>query len=113
MSVVGIKEFEEVVDFGLSIGKAIGTALEDGKFDFTDVFTILPAFMGANAAIQGISDVPAEIADLDDEEYKALVEKFKQGFDLENDDVEVKIEMAFSIGLKIAQLAASFGKKSA
>ena len=106
----GTKEFEEMVAFGMGIGKAIASSLEDGKFDFGDVFKILPALMQANAAIQGMEKIPAELKDLDDAEYKALTEKFKAEFDLEDDEVEAKVELGYQIALKVAQLVASFGK---
>ena len=107
---MGTKEFDEMVSFGMGLGQAIAQALEDGKVNFSDVFKVLPALMSASDAFEGVENIPAELADLDDAEYANLVAKFKKEFDLDDDEVEAKVELGYQIALKVAQLVASFKK---
>jgi len=107
----GVKELQDVVRFGLAMGNALGEALEDGKLSMSDLFKVLPALMTANAALEGIGKVPEELKDLDESEYQGLVAEMKAEFNLENDDMEAKIEKAYEVALKVAQLAAMFMKK--
>ena len=85
---MGIQQLKEVVKVGLDIGKALsdGIGIED-----------VTALLGLPAAIEGITDVPAEIADLDDEEKEELKQFVQDNFDLPDDDLEAFIESAISV----------------
>ena len=101
---MGIQETKDVVYAGLKIGEA----LSDGV-DITDVgaLTSLPA------AISGISDVPAEIADLDEAEMEELKMFVQDNFDIPDDDVEKFVEKAISTVIQLYQLFLAFKEMKA
>lgn len=94
-----IKETKEVVYAGLKIGEA----LSDG-IDITDVgaLTALPA------AISGISNVPAEIADMDAAEMEELKQFVKDNFDIPDDRLEEFIEKAVATVVQVYGLYAAY-----
>lgn len=89
---LGIKELKDVVAFGLDVGEALsdGVGIED-----------VSALFGIADAIAGISEVPAELADLDEAEAEELKKFVAEEFDLPDDRLEEFIEAAISavIGL--------------
>jgi hypothetical protein len=95
----GIKELKDVVYAGLKIGEALsdGIGIED-----IGALTSLPA------AIAGISDVPAEIADLDEAEAEELKQYVKDNFDIPDDKLEAFIEQAVETVVKIYALYLAF-----
>jgi hypothetical protein len=97
----GIDETKEALKFVLGLGNALGTALEDKKFSMSD----LPAFMGpmmaAPAAFSGISNVPKEMGDLDDQEKADLMQFAKDEFDLADDKLEGTVEEGLALAVQI------------
>lgn len=60
----GIKETKDVLDFLAKLGQGVNVSLlDDDKITVKDTFKFTEAFIALPAAIQGIKDVPTELAD--------------------------------------------------
>lgn len=94
----GINELKEVVAFGVSLGNALGKALEDGKITLTDAGLVVDPLLKAVPAFNGLEQVPAELADLTDEEKAELLQFVSEAFDIPQEKTEALVER----GLKIA-----------
>lgn len=107
----GIKETKEVVAFALDLGFRIKEALADGKIDVGEAIGIGFSIPGPLIkAIGGISQVPAEIADLDDEEIVELSEMIADKFGL-NADVERLLAYALKWVAATIELVGAIPKK--
>jgi len=95
----GIKELKEVVKAAVSIGEALadGIGIED-----------VAALLDLPAAIEGITQVPAEVADLDEAERKELQDFIQAEFDLPDDEVEEFVETAIIWAFSTFELYAKF-----
>lgn len=96
---LGIQETKDVVYAGLKIGEAIsdGVQIED-----IGALTALPA------AISGITDVPAELADMDEVEAEELKQFVKDNFDIPDDKLEEFIEEAVATAVQVYKLYVKF-----
>lgn len=106
-----MKETKEIVRFGLKLGKALQEAMEDGNINLIDAFKFLPVLKELKTAVEGAAKIPAELKDMDDEERAELLDYFQEHFDLEDDELEAKVEMALDVGLALLKLALGFIKK--
>lgn len=97
----GIEQTKEMLIFGFKLGEAFESSLKDGKFTLTDLQNFLPAVMSAPAAFSQIEELPKELADLDANEMAALKTFVQQEFNLEDDELELKIEAALGLALNI------------
>lgn len=97
----GIQESKELIAFTLKLGNGLGASLEDGKLSFTDAPKFMDAMMAAPAAFQGISEVPAEMKDLDEAEKAELIAYAKTEFDIPQDKVEELVEEGLSLAIAI------------
>jgi len=93
----GTTQTKEMLDFVFTLVKSIDKAMQDGKFDYSDIITIIPAFMKIGAALKDVQDIPRELADLDKEEMNDLKKFVRDNFDISNDKVEKYIIIAFDI----------------
>lgn len=107
----GVKEFKDVVRFGLKLGQALQGALEDGSINIMDALKFLPVLKELQSAVQGANKIPAELKDLDEKEKDELVAYFQKEFDLPNDAMEHMIEMSVQVGFSLLQLGLGFVKK--
>lgn len=96
---MGIEELKDVVKLGLDIGEALvdGIGIED-----------ISALFSLPEAIAGISNVPDEIADLDEAEKAELQEFVRAEFDIPNDQLEEFIESAIAVVLELYGLYIKF-----
>jgi len=96
---LGIEELKDVVDFGLGVGEALsdGVGIED-----------ISALFALPEAITGISDVPAEIADMDEAERAELNQFVKDNFDIPDDKLEEFIEAAVAVVINLYGLYVKF-----
>lgn len=64
-----IKNTLDVIDFGMAIGNGVAKSLkDDGKVTVGDLPNFMPAVMLLPATIEGISDIPAELKELNESE---------------------------------------------
>lgn len=69
----GVKELTDVVKLGVAIANAGVMVAADKKVDLADLPTIMAILPLVPSALEGISKVPAEAADLDSAEGAALL----------------------------------------
>lgn len=100
----GTKETKDLLDFALSLGNGLGNALEDG-FQLSDLALLLPALLKIGDALNGIGNVPAELADLDDTELADLKAFIQGKFDIPQDKIEPAIEQGIDLGIRVANYA--------
>jgi hypothetical protein len=100
------KDLVEVVDFAFNIVDALKAAKEnDGKIDFKDFPFLFPLFDDAQAAVDGWDNIGNSWRNSTEEERTQVIDRFKQRFDLPNDQVEAKIEKAIVAGSLILDIA--------
>jgi hypothetical protein len=88
----GINETKDVVLAAVALGNAVSKSLEDGKIGISDVGSFVGAVTALPAALAGIGQVKAELADLDDAEKAELLAAVKSHFDIADDKVEAIVE---------------------
>ncbi len=106
----GIQNLKEVLDFGFGLGGAVKNSLKDGSFGVSDVQYLMPVFPTFGPMIDNINEVPKEIADIDDEELKVLVEYSLTNFAhiIEKEKVIEQVKCALAFGLAGLKLFKSF-----
>ena len=104
MSGININETKDVVIFLSKVANASVAALQDdGKITIADAFKFAGAATSLFPALSGISQVPAELADLDPIEKEELIALVKEELELE-DNVEQVVEKALQIAGQIKEL---------
>lgn len=102
---LGLKETKDVLFFVFSFTRAMQLAMEDGEFSWTDARHFIEPAQAIMEAADNITDVIPEIADITPEEMAELVEYIKDEFDIEDDDLEAKIESALDAGVELLGMA--------
>lgn len=69
-----VKETKEALAFAFSLAEAARKALADGSIGITDVPYLIPAFMAAGPALQGMSNLPRELGDLSNDDALELMQ---------------------------------------
>ena len=104
MSALNITETKDVVILLAKVANAsVESLADDGKITVADVFKFGGAATALFPAIAGISQVPAELADLDPIEKDELIALVKQELNLE-ENVELVVEKALTIAAEIKEL---------
>lgn len=103
---LGIQETNDLLTFVGSFASTSAAVLEDGKVSLFELALFFESATLVKPAIDGIKQVPAELADLTDEEKKVLVENFATRFDLPNDRAEALTEKGLALGLSLVQFIA-------
>ena len=100
----GTQKIKEALDFGFGFAQTIKEALaDDGKISgIGEYIKIAKSVKPALEVIKSIGEMKDEFVDLDPMERDEIVEYFSEKFDLDNDEVELKIEKAFALLLSIA-----------
>jgi len=106
-----VKNTKEVFELGLAIGRAIASAANDGKWGIMDLMHFLPVITKIAPAVKDIKLIPEEIGELSDQERDELKALLAKDFDISDDELEDKIELAFDVGLRVLQLGADFWLK--
>lgn len=89
---LGTQETKEALDFLFDLTDAIINSLEDGKVNLLDAPKFLKPIRSAGKGIGSINQVPKEIVDMTSDEWKELSEFVSERFQIENKDLEPKIE---------------------
>lgn len=96
------KDLKEVLDFGLTVAMIADQKLQDG-FQWTDVFGFVPTMVKLPKAVEGIENVPYEIAELEEDENgrAELVAYVKEIYDIDDDHAEKLVEHGIRVGLEL------------
>lgn len=98
-----VKETKEALKFALNLAQVVGVSLEDGKVGLEDLVLLLGALSGAGEAFKGLSEIPAELGELSNEEkdeLKTVVEEF----DIPQEAIEDTIQAGLKLILDIIAL---------
>jgi len=106
----GIQNLKEVLDFGFGLGGAVKKSLNDGSFGYSDIQYLMPVFPSFAPMIDNIDEVPREIADIDEDELKELIEYSLKNFAsiIEKEKVVEQVKYALAFGLAGLKLFKSF-----
>jgi hypothetical protein len=91
----GTETIKKAILAVVGFGNMTGRALDDGRLDLKDlgVLTLLPpAIIALWQAVTNVTDLKAELADLDQAEIQELKDFFKKEFDIPEEDIEKRIE---------------------
>lgn len=88
---MGIENLKKIVVFLAVLASAGDKATQDG-LSFEDAGIIIPALMGAPAALSGMDQAKLEAKDLDTAELAELNVAVADALDLTNDKVEAIVE---------------------
>jgi len=98
---IGIDETLDAVDFAISFANAIVLAYEDGTLSLTDFGYAMTPFMKIPAVLSGINAIPAELANLSEEELDTIITKVQEDLEVDNEkakDIVIKsLSLAYSI----------------
>ena len=102
-----IKDIEDVIIFGLLLTNAIDKAQEDGNIDWKDTLEFVKPISALPAALNGITEIPQQFEDMDEDERAHLINVIKLKADLEDEKAELIIEQSFRVGVEIGALIAT------
>lgn len=98
---VGIESIILVMDALLSVGEDLAQALEDGKIGWAETVTLAKNLPAIARALVQVGQLPEELADLDDDERRMLVEHFADRFELDGEQLEKRIEQIFDVSVSL------------
>ena len=101
-----IKELKELLVLALKLGEATKKSLADGKFDFNDMPNYLVTIPYLQPALEGITEIPEEVKDLDENELEELATLI--AVDLGKIVEAPKLVAQINAGLKLIKAAREF-----
>lgn len=99
------KELKEILSFMCSLANAIGEASDDGKISRSEALGMLPLLYDVPSAFGGMTEIPAEVSDLSQEDIEELAQMIKDELELPQDKVEEAIEDGIDLCLRLYALA--------
>lgn len=99
------KELSEALKFICALANSIGEVAEDGKMDLRDATHLMPLLYKLPSAVDGIQEIPSEVAELSSEDIAELAQMVKDELDLPQDKVEAAIEESIDLCLRLYALA--------
>ena len=106
----GIKETSELLRFGLNLATGCVKSLADGKITFTDSIHFKDAILNVTDAFDGISEVPAELKDMDAAEAEELKRIAIEEFAIDSEKVEEIVKGAIAIAIDLIKLVTGIKK---
>lgn len=99
------KELSEAIKFVCALANSIGEIAEDGKMTLADATHLVPLLFKLPAAIEGMDQIPSEVSELSSADLAVLMQMVRDDLDLPQDKIEIAIEDAIDICLKLYGLA--------
>ena len=99
------KELKDVLSFLCALANTIAEVSEDGKLSKTEALSLLPLLYKVPSAIEGIGEIPDEIADFSQEDIEELAQFVKNELDIPQDKIEIAIEDGIDLCLRLYALA--------
>lgn len=103
-----LKDTKELLALGLTLGNAIGSAMEDGQIDVTDLTQFIQVIPKVSPAVLGLENVDDEIKAAKEKDWQGLVDYAKEEFDIPQDKIEHAVETALDVAMKIVHLVEMF-----
>lgn len=100
-----IKETKEVIEFLVILANAVAESLRDGKFNWLDFGAFFALIPQMGPAVNGIVEVPAELADLTEDERAEIVELIQNRLAIAPVTNEIAVRSA-DLALHFAELVA-------
>jgi hypothetical protein len=107
---IGIKESAELLEFLGAFASQTDAVLADGKVVTTELIGYWTTLTKVKPAIEGLKEVPRELADLDDTERFFLVSVLADVLKMRRTDVELIFEDGFDLALRNAQFIKRVGQ---
>lgn len=104
-----VKETAEMLKFLGSFATVTDTVLIDGTVNVLELTQFIPTILGAKSAIEGLKEIPAEIADLDDNERLYLVGTLAESLKITNAKADALVDEGFDLALRLAQFVKKIG----
>lgn len=104
----GTKELGEILKFICALANTLGEASKDDELSASDAAKLIPLMYKIPGAIEGISEIPSEVADISEDEIEKLVSMIKDELDLPQDKIEHAIEDSIEICVKLYALVQKF-----
>ncbi len=101
------KHTKEAVSFLLALGEAAGLAFEDGEASITDAVYFFDALRRLSDAVEGSSDIPAEISAWTDTDTAELNE-LALDFDIPQDKIEAIVKNGIKVAGPLIEFLAQF-----
>lgn len=111
--VKSVKNTKELAIFVARLANAVDGALADGHITLADAARVYAPLQAAGAAFDEITEVPAEVADLDPAEAAELSAAIAEELDLEEQNVEEVAEKILGVTLQLAAVLLSMRKARA
>lgn len=92
---IGIENLKQMCDSLVSAGKALDTALEDGKIGLGDSMLLMRIVPDFFTTFTSLPEIAEEVEDLDEAERLELRNHFAQKFDLSDERAEELVEELF------------------
>lgn len=99
------KELKEALLFVCALANSIGEIAEDGKMSLSDATHLIPLLFKIPSAIDGMADIPSEVAEMDLEDIEKLAQLVKDELDLPQDNIEEVIEEGIDLCLRLYAMA--------
>lgn len=101
-----IQQTRELMSFLADLANLIDASLEDGRVTYFELLGFMGLIPGIRPAIEGIKQVPAELADLSEEERFVLVETVRQRLRLRNPITTELAQKAINLALHFTEFIA-------
>jgi len=111
MEKLGIDKVKLALALGFSLGEQIEKAMEDGKFNLSDLPGFIDEFMQIQGVVESGKDVLAQALDLDAAERAEINTWAQAEFNIANDELEAKIESALDLAISILMAKKVWTKK--
>lgn len=104
----GIEFLKSSVKEVMDVGLKISSALSDGKIDWTEGIGIAWELKDLYKIYENREKIKQELQDLDESEVNELHDYMAEIFDIENDQLEAKIEKCIDLCVVIYELIELF-----
>jgi len=106
---LGIEKLKEALGGIINFGESLAEALEDNKINWKEAISLIAgSFSDFKTMFLSFSEVKAEFLDLDEAEREELVSYFEEEFNLDEKDVENKIEKGIELLDKLIAFVSLF-----
>ena len=108
----GTENIKKLLTFAFDFTKQIAVSTKDG-WQWTDSFAFIDEIAQLPGIIKSFQAIKNELGDLSDAERQELNKWVEENFEMDNKEVESKIEHALQLAINAVALVEEFKKKAA